>query len=417
MTPAAAAILGAVLAARAVEAAADLLNLRALQPSLPPGAEGIYDPAAYARSQEYARVRTRIGLVRQGVDLAVLLALWFGGGFRELDTLARAWGGGPVGAGMLFLGALLALSALLGLPFAVHATFVVEERFGFNRTTPRTFVLDRLKGLALTLVLGGPLLAAVLAIFARGGPAAWVACWLVVAAYSLVAQVVAPRWIMPLFNTFTPLGAGELRERIERYAASVGFPLENVYLMDGSRRSGKSNAFFTGFGRHKRIALFDTLVAQLSVAELVAVLAHEIGHYRRHHVLAGTALSLAHAAAVLWGFSLLGGQPWLVGAFGLDATSVHAGLLCYGVLLSPVETVVGALLNAWSRRNERAADRFAAGTTGQPEALASGLRKLAARNLANLTPHPLHVALHASHPPLPERLAALEPPGRASRGA
>ena len=276
--------------------------------------------------------------MKQGFDLAALSAFWFAGASRR-STAGAGWGGGPVLAGLIFIGTLMLLSALLSLPFSVHATFVVEERFGFNRTTPRTFVLDRVKGVALAAALGGPLVAAVLAIFAHAGPAAWLACWGAVAGYTLVVQYVAPTWIMPLFNTFTPLGDGELRERIERYAASVRFSLENVFLMDGSRRSGRSNAFFTGFGKHRRIALFDTLVAQLTVGELVAVLAHEIGHYTRRHVLKGTVVSIAHTGAVLWVFSQLSGRQWLYDAFFVERPSVHAGLVLFGILLTPAEAV------------------------------------------------------------------------------
>lgn len=407
MSAAAAAILASLLVVRAVDAAAALLNLGNLRPGLPPEMEGFYDRKAYERSQQYARATTRAGLVREGVDLAALCVFWFAGGFAALDGLARRWGNGPVLSGLVFLAGVLLLSALLSLPFSVHATFVLEERFGFNRTSPRTFVLDRLKGLALTAALGGPLLAAVLAIFAHAGPAAWLACWAAVSGYALVAQFVAPRWIMPLFNTFTPLPAGELRERIERYAASVRFPLENVFLMDGSRRSGKSNAFFTGFGRHRRIALFDTVVARLATGELVAVLAHEIGHYTRRHVLKGALLSVAHTGALLFAFSLMKDSRWLYEAFLVERASTHAGLLFFGILLGPFEFFLGAALNAWSRRNEREADRFAAETTGEPEQLVGALKKLSVQNLSNLTPHPLQVALHHSHPPLLGRVAAI----------
>jgi STE24 endopeptidase len=375
----------------------------------------VYDREAYERSQQYTRETTRAGLVKQGVDLAALCAFWFSGGFQALDGLARDWGGGPVLSGLLYLGALLALSALLSLPFSVHATFVVEERFGFNRTTPRTFVLDRLKTIALAATLGGPLLAAVLAIFSHAGHVAWLACWVAVTGYTLVVQFVAPTWIMPLFNTFTPLGAGELRERIERYAASVRFSLENIFLMDGSRRSSKSNAFFTGFGRHRRIALFDTLVAQLSAGELVAVLAHEIGHFTRRHVLKGTAVSIIHTGAGLWVFAQLSREQWLYDAFFVQHASVHAGLAVFGILLSPVESVFAAAVNAWSRHNEYEADRFAATTTAEPEELVGALKKLSVRNLSNLTPHPWHVALHSSHPPLLRRLAAIRATAADSR--
>jgi STE24 endopeptidase len=400
LNAAGAAILASLLGVRALDATVALLNVRNLRPEIPPEMEGVYDRQAYERSQESARATTRAGLVREGVDLTALCAFWFAGGFPALDGLTRQWGGGPVPSGLLFVGALLLLSALLSLPFSVYATFVLEARFGFNRTTPWTFVIDRIKGLALALALGGPLLAAVLAIFERGGRWAWLVCWFAVAGYTVIVQFVAPRWIMPLFNTFTPLGPGELRERIERYAASVHFSLENIFLMDGSRRSKRSNAFFIGFGKHRRIALFDTLVAQVSAGELVAVLAHEIGHYTRRHVLKGTVLSIAHTGAVLWAFSLLKDQQWLYEAFFVESPSVHAGLVLFGILLTPAEFVLAATLNAWSRRNEYEADRFAAETTGAPEELVGALKKLSVHNLANLTPHPWQVALHHSHPPL-----------------
>jgi len=404
-------ILAALLTVRAVEAAVAILNLKALRPELPPEMQGVYDREAYARSQRYTRVTTRAGLVKQGVALAALCAFWFAGGYPALDKLARQWGDGPVLSGLIFIGTLLLLSALLSLPFSVHATFIVEQRFGFNRTTPRTFVLDRIKALALATALGGPLLAAVLAIFAHAGRNAWLACWIAVTGYTLVVQFVAPTWIMPLFNTFTPLGTGELRERIERYAAAMGFSLENIFLMDGSRRSSRSNAFFTGFGKHRRIALFDTLVAQLNAGELLGVLAHEIGHYTRHHILKGTAVSIAHTGAVLWIFSRLSGRQWLFDAFFLDRASVYAGLALFSVLLTPVEPVFTAALNAWSRKNEYEADRFAAETTAAPEELVGALKKLSVQSLTNLTPHPWHVALHYSHPPLLQRIAALRAGG------
>jgi STE24 endopeptidase len=412
MTVGAAGILASLLIVRAVEIATAILNLKALRPELPPEMQGLHDREAYERSQEYTRVTTRAGLLKQGVDLAALTAFWFAGGFQALDRLAREWGGGPVLSGLLFIGALLSLSALLSLPFSVHATFVIEERFGFNRTTPRTFVLDRVKAIALATAVGGPLLAAVLAIFSQTGRSAWLACWAAVAGYTLVLQFVAPTWIMPLFNTFTPLGGGELRDRIERYAASVRFSLENIFLIDGSRRSSRANALFTGFGKHRRIALFDTLVAQLTAGELVAVLAHEIGHSARRHVLKGTAVSIVHMGAVLWIFTQLSGRQWLYDAFLVERASVHAGLALFGVLLAPVESVVTAALNAWSRKNEYEADRFAAETTAGPEELVGALKKLSVQNLSNLTPHPWHVALHYSHPPLLQRIAAI----RAGRG-
>jgi STE24 endopeptidase len=400
-------ILGALLANYAVELVAELLNIRALRPGLPAGMEGTYDAGAYRNSQEYTRARTKFGLVRQSVDLALLLAFWFLGGFNRLDVLLRGRDIGVIWRGLLFIGALLLLRTLLSLPFAIYATFVIEEEFGFNKTTPATFALDLLKGALLAVLLGGPLLAAVLAIFQYAGPGAWLYGWLAVSAFMLVLQFVAPAWIMPLFNTFTPLEEGELKQRILAYAKSVDFSLENIFTIDGSRRSSKSNAFFTGFGKHKRIALFDTLIAQQTTPELVAVLAHEIGHYKKRHILQGTAVSIAHLGAMLCLLSLFLTHRGLFEAFSMEHLSVYGGLIFFSLLLTPVEMILAAALNILSRRNEYEADRFAAETTKEPEQLIGALKKLSVKNLANLTPHPFLVFLHYSHPPLLERVRAL----------
>ncbi len=400
-------ILAALLVDYAVGLAAELLNIRALGPDVPGVMEGVCDGAAYRKSQEYTRSGARFGLVRKTFDLIVLLVFWFAGGFNSLDVLARSWGLGVIWTGLLFTGLLLAGARLLSLPFSVYATFVIEERFGFNRTTPGTYVLDMIKGTALAVLLGGPLLAGVLAIFEHAGPSAWLACWLAMTAYLLFVQFVAPTWIMPLFNTFTPLGDGELKASIMDYADSVGFSLENVFVMDGSRRSSKSNAFFTGFGKHRRIALFDTLVEQQSVPELTAVLAHEIGHYKKKHILQGMAVSIAHMGVMLFLLSVFLNHRGLFEAFFMENMSVYAGLLFFGLLLTPVEMVLSIFMNALSRRNEYEADRFAAETVKNPDQLIAALKKLSVRNLANLTPHPLYVFLRYSHPPLLKRISAL----------
>jgi STE24 endopeptidase len=400
-------ILAALLIHFAVELVAELLNIRALRPEVPDGMEGTYDAAAYRNSQEYTRARTKFSLLKRGVDLGFLLAFWFLGGFNRLDTLLRGWEINVIWRGLLFTGALLLLRTLLSLPFALYSTFVIEEEFGFNKTTAATFALDLLKGVLLALLLGGPLLAAVLVIFQHAGQGAWLYCWLAVSAFMLVLQFLAPAWIMPLFNTFTPLEEGDLRQRILAYAKSVDFPLENVFTIDGSRRSSKSNAFFTGFGRHKRIALFDTLIAQQTALELVTVLAHEIGHYKKKHILQGTAISIAHTGAVLYLFSLFIGHRGLSEAFYMEKMSVYAGLIFFSLLLMPVEMILSVLMNILSRRNEYEADRFAAETTKEPEQLIGALKKLTVKNLANLTPHPFIVFLRYSHTPLRERVKAL----------
>ena len=403
-------ILLALLGEFALTFVSSTLNLRSLSPALPAEFDGVFDAPRYARSQDYTRTRTRFSHIRSTLNLVLVLTWWQLGGFEWLDQLLREVGRGPVITGMLYIGVLGGASTLLGLPFRVYSTFVIEGRYGFNRTTPRTFVADLLKGLVLALVLGGGLLAVVLAFFEWAGPLAWLWCWVAITLISLIIQFIAPTWIMPLFNTFTPLEAGELQEAILACARSARFPLRGIFVVDGSRRSSKANAFFTGFGKHKRIGLFDTLVEQYNVPELVAVVAHEIGHYKQRHIWKALVLSIAHTGAVLWVLSLFLQQEGLFAAFYMSEPSVYAGLLFFGLLFTPVELVLSVLVNMFSRRNEYEADAFAAQTTGNPDALIAALKKLSADSLTNLTPHPFHVFLHYSHPPVLQRIEALRGP-------
>jgi STE24 endopeptidase len=382
----------ALVADYAVDRVAEVRNLRALREVPPPSFETVYEPETYRRSQRYTRERTRLGMVSQSVDLAALLAFWWLGGFGWLAGSVSGIAGGPITQGLVFVAALGAARGLIDLPFMVYGTFVVEARYGFNRTTVRTFLADMVKGLLLAIVLGGPALAAVIAFFAYAGPLAWVYAWAVVVAFSVALEFVVPTWIMPLFNRFTPLEEGELRTAISAYAASVEFPVRSVMVMDGSRRSTKANAFFTGFGRNKRIALFDTLIAQHGTRELVAVIAHEVGHYKKRHVLQGLVLSVVHMGVL---FYLL--------------SQFLTGLVFFGLLMTVVEMVLSVGLQALSRRHERQADAFAAETTGHPEAMVTALVTLARSTLTNLTPDPFYVLLHYSHPPLVQRVAALAP--------
>jgi STE24 endopeptidase len=400
-------ILSALLFEYALNLAAEALNLARLEEDLPEEMSGVYNAEIYRKSQEYTRVTTRFGIVTSTFGLAVTLTFWFAAGFNTLDQWVRNWGFGPVPTGLAYIGLLLLFRALFSLPFSVYATFVIEERFGFNRTTPLTFLADRTKGLLLSILLGGPLLALLLLFFEYAGPHAWLYAWLLGTLYILFIQFVAPTWIMPLFNKFEPLGAGELRERIFAYAGSVDFPIENVFVMDGSRRSSKSNAFFTGFGRHKRIALFDTLIAKHTVPELVAVLAHEIGHYKKKHIAQGIVLSIFHMGLMFFLLSFFLKNPGLYEAFYMETQSVYAGLLFFGLLFTPVEFILSIFFQLLSRHNEYEADRFSAATIDRPEAMAEALKKLSAHNLSNLTPHPFYVFLNYSHPPVLERIRAI----------
>jgi STE24 endopeptidase len=406
-------ILAVLLGEYGLDVAANVLNLRALDPEVPAAFRDVYDAERYRQAQRYAQARTRFGLLTSTIDLTLLLVFWFAGGFHRLDAALLGLGLGPIPTGLAFIGSLALGRGLLAIPLRWWSTFVIEERFGFNRTTPRTFCVDLVKGFVLAAFLGGALLAAILWLLATAGPRAWPWCWLASAAFLVVVQLVAPTWIMPLFNRWSPLAPGELRDAIVAYARSVAFPLADVFLIDGSRRSTKANAFFTGFWRQKRIALFDTLVETLQTDELVAVLAHEIGHYKRGHVWKGMLAAIAQMGIVFALLAALLRQPGLFAALGV-APSAHAGLVGFALVFSPLALGLSLLSHAWSRRHEREADAFAVRTTGRGDRLASALKRLSADSLSTLTPHPLYVVLHYSHPPVLERIRTLS--GRAVSG-
>ena len=391
-----------------IDIIAKILNLKALRTDLPLGLEGIYKPDEYRKSQEYTQSLTRFGFVVSSFSLLLILLVWFTGGFNSLDYVVRSWGFGSVVNGLFYFGILFIAYELLTLPFDIYATFVIEEHFGFNKTTSRLFVTDKLKGLALTVLLGGVLLAAILALFEYTGNFAWLYCWLIAAIYMIVMQFIAPVWLMPLFNKFTPMEPGELRDAIQGYARSAGYNVHNIFVMDGSKRSAKSNAFFTGFGRTRRIALFDTLISKHTIPELVAVLAHEIGHYKKKHVLWGMVISISHTGLIFYLLSVLLGSPGLYQAFYMDQSSVYAGLLFFGLLYTPVEMVLSLALHLLSRKYEYEADRFAVRTVDEPASMVEALKKLHADNLSNLTPHPFYVFLNYSHPTLLQRMQAIK---------
>ncbi len=386
---------------------ADSMNLRALSPVLPDEFRDVYDAESYARSQRYTRATTYFAWIEGAFELAILLLFWALGGFDAWDSVARNMGQGPIVTGLVFIGGLALASDLLAQPFALYSTFVIEQRFGFNRTDAKTFVLDWMKQLMLSLVLGSIVLSGILAFFEWAGGLAWLYAWVGVTALSLLLSFVAPTWILPLFNEFTPLEEGELRRSIFEYAARVDYPLTNIFVIDGSKRSTKSNAFFTGFGRNKRIALYDTLVENHSVDELVGVMAHEIGHYKRAHVKKGMLISVLHFGVLFFLLSLIIDSPALFEAFGMEHSSVHAGLVFFMLLYAPVSAFLGPAMHWLSRKHEFEADRYAVETTGRAEPLISALKTLSLTNLGNLTPHPIYVGLNYSHPPLLERIAGL----------
>jgi STE24 endopeptidase len=399
-------ILVTLLLDYALKLTADFLNVKALHDEVPGEFTDVYDAETYRKSQEYTRLTTRFGLVISTFDLLVLLAFWFLGGFQILDVWIRGFGLGSVATGIVYMGALMLGQGILSLPRSVYSTFGIEERFGFNRTTPRVFVLDMLKGFLLAALLGTPILAAVLLFFERTGELAWLYCWIATTAFLLFIQYIFPTWIMPLFNRFEPLTDGELKDALLGYAERVDFRLDGIFVIDGSKRSSRANAFFSGFGRNKRVALFDTLLEKQSVPELVAVVAHEVGHYKKHHLVKGLVLALVHTGVMFFLLSIFLRHEGLFTAFQVEEVSIYTGLVFFGLLYAPIELILQIVLHQRSRVHEFEADHFAA-TTAEPLAMVSALKKLSVDNLANLTPHPFYVFLNYSHPPLLERIAAL----------
>ncbi len=387
---------------------ADVLNLTALEEEQPAEVSHLYDAEAYGRSQSYTRVATRFGFATSTFDLVTLFVFWFIGGFNRLDLWLRNFDLGPLLTGLLFIGILALGKGILSLPFSIYSTFVIEERFGFNRTTAKTFLLDLAKALALALLIGGPLLAIVLSVFDYAGANAWLLCWLALTTITIALQFVVPVWILPLFMKFTPLEEGELRDRLAAYAQSVDFALGGIFVIDGSRRSSRANAFFTGIGRNKRIALYDTLIEKQTPAELVAVLAHEVGHYKRRHILKSMLLGIAHSGVMFYLLSIFLSHSGLFEAFAMEEASTYSGLVFFGLLYAPVELLLALFLNHQSRRHEFEADHYAVTTVEEPAAMVTALEKLATDNLSNLTPHPFYVFLNYSHPPLMARVAAIQ---------
>jgi len=389
---------------------ATLLNLKALSPELPREFSDVFDAERYARSQAYTRESARFEIIHSSFSLATLLVFWTLGGFGWLDGVARGLVSAEIPAGLVFLGLLFVGQTLLHLPFSIYDTFVIEEKFGFNKTTPKTFVIDQIKGLLLAAVLGLPLVAGLLWIFGHVAHA-WLWAWGFFVTFQLFLTWLAPTLILPLFNKFTPMADGPLLRAIHAMAEKCGFPLAEISVMDGSKRSTKANAFFTGFGKTKKIALYDTLVEEQTQDELVAVLAHEIGHFKLRHIVQRLAVSVVQAAALffLLGLVIDGGtfSRALFDAFGVEKISPHVGLVLFGLLFAPASRLLGIAAAAWSRKHEFEADAYAAKATGQPEALVSALKKLSAKNLSNLTPHPFRVFLDHSHPPVLVRIAAL----------
>jgi STE24 endopeptidase len=397
-----------------LDSLAKLLNLRSLQMQVPNEFLDVYDANRYRRSQEYTRLNTWFELLVSTIELATLLIFWFLGGFESLDQWIRGFHLAPVLNGLLYLGLLSAGREALTLPFTIYHTFVIEQRYGFNRTTVGTFIADRLKEWLISGILMAGFAFLVLTLFETFGLRAWMAGWICTAAISVLLIYIAPTVLLPLFFKLSPVPDGPLRDQVTAFTLGQRFPIRELLVIDGSRRSSKANAFFTGFGSNKRIALYDTLISSHTVPELLAVLAHEIGHYKKHHIIRHLFLGQFSLFLLFLGASLCISRPELFAAFGVSTPSYYVGLALYMILIRPLAVLLGIVMNYWSRRDEFEADRFAAETLGDSNPLIQALKRLSKDSLSNLTPHPLLVSLHFTHPPLLARVRALRAVASAS---
>lgn len=397
-------IIVAIIADFLIGFIADYLNLSMINDTLPEEFKDIYDRKSYKKSQEYLKVNTKFSWIASSSGTIIILAFWFFKGFPTLDNFLLSFGFGPVITGILFMGLLILGNSLLSLPFSLYRTFVIEEKFGFNKTTLKTFISDILKGAVLGILIGTPVLAGILLFFQYAGSLAWLYCWITIVVFSISLQYIIPVWIMPLFNKFEPLEDGELKDEIMKYADSINFSLNNVFKMDGSKRSAKSNAFFTGFGKNKRIVLFDTLINQHTTKELVAILAHEMGHYKKKHIIKTMAAGILQIGVIFYIMSVCLTSKGLFEAFYMDNTPIYAGLIFFSMLFAPINFFTGIIMQMYSRKNEYEADNFASDTTNDPASMINALKKLSVANLGNLLPHPFYVILNYSHPPVMARI-------------
>ena len=383
------------------------LNIKALDPILPSEFEDTFDKDKYLKSQDYTRSNSKFAYITSTFSLVLSLIFIFGGVYNTMDQYVISFGYSNIITGLLFFGLLTILTDLLSLPFSLYSTFVIEERFGFNKTTLNTFFMDKLKGYFLMILLGAPILYLLLYFFNEFTDYAWIYAWLLLTLFSLVMQPIFNIFIAPMFNKFTPLPEGKLLDKIQDYLKKVDFPVKKLEIMDGSRRSSHSNAYFSGMGKNKRIALFDTLVEQIDDDEIVAVIAHEVGHYKLKHVHIGIILSSIQSAIMFYILSWFIMNPDLFEVFGMENLSIYASLLFFTILYTPISMIMGFIFSFISRKNEFAADEYSAKTYNMPDKLITSLKKMSKENLSNLTPHWLNVMLNYSHPPVLERIKAL----------
>jgi len=405
-------IIGLLVFDYLLERLLDYLNSTRWSDQLPKELEGIYDAEKYKKAQEYEKVKHRFSLITSNFSFLLMLFVLSIGLLGTIDQWLRQYTESSIVLALLFFGVIGFAMDILQTPFSIYSTFVIENKFGFNKTTPKTFILDKLKGWLLAVIIGGGLLAIIIKIYELSGNMFWIYTWIVLSAFMIFMVMFYSNIIVPLFNKQAPLEAGELRTAIEAFAVKTGFKLDNVFVIDGSKRSSKANAYFSGLGSKKRIVLYDTLIKEHTVDELIAVLAHEIGHYKKRHTLTGVVISILQTGLMLFILSLFIQKDSslsvaICNALGGKVSSFHLGILAFGMLYSPISLILGLIMNVVSRKNEFAADRFAAENFNS-ESLQTALIKLSVNHLSNLRPHPVYVFFYYSHPPLLARLNALK---------
>lgn len=390
-----------------LERVLESLNSKHMSPVLPDSLKGIYEEKEYSRFQSYKRENGRLDSWSSGVGFVVMIVFLVAGGFGWYNSWVVSLTDSVVWQTILFVVGLSVVSSVLDIPFDYYATFRIEEKYGFNKTTRRVYWLDTVKELFLSLVLGGVLLALVVWFYTWAGTYFWLYAWGVVTLFSVFMAMFYSQLIVPLFNKQTPLQEGSLRDKIQAFAGKVGFKLDNIYVIDGSKRSTKANAYFTGLGPKKRVVLYDTLIDELTEEEIVAVLAHEVGHYKKQHTLRSMVVSVIQMGVLFWLFSLCVNNAVLSEALGGDRAYFQLGLIAFAILYSPVNLILGIGMNVWSRNNEYEADAFAA-RHYEGDYLVSGLKKISVKSLSNLTPHPLYEYIYYSHPSLLKRIDAIK---------
>lgn len=382
------------------------LNSLSAKKPIPVLLSGIYDEEKYKKQQSYFQVNTRFGLLTSAFSFVVMILMVGFGGFGWLDGIVSDWSTNPIVISLIFFGILFITNDLISLPFEVYDTFVIEERFGFNKTTPKIFLLDKLKGYFLTFLIGGGILSLIMWIYHMNPDYFWLIAWTAVSAFGLFMSMFYSELIVPLFNKQTPLEPGDLRDAIEKFSDKAGFSLKNIFVIDGSKRSTKSNAYFTGLGKKKRIVLYDTLINELTTDEIVAVLAHEIGHNKYKHTLKSMAVSLPYNLLIFYLLGVFLKSDVLAQALGGTQANFHLNILAFGILYSPISMALGLLMNVLSRKYEYQADSYVK-TNGFGNELISSLKKISSQALSNLTPHPAYVFVNYSHPTLLQRVEKL----------